>query len=172
MKHVRPLRIFVSKNSSIYALFLMVFCWTIFDSMVSYMTPLLMSNHGLSNTAIGLLIGSSSIAGAIFDFIICKLFKNTNYRRIFFTMLAVCLIYPLVLGNATSLTVFLLAMILWGLYFDLYGFGVFDYISRYTLKKEYSSNFGIIQISRSLGSIIAPLIIGFAVVGALFFEHI
>ncbi len=170
MRHVRPLRNFVLKDSSISALFLMILCWTIFDGMLQYITPLLMSEHGFSNTVIGLLIGCSSIGGAIFDLIICKLFKNTDYRRMFLAMLAMCTIYPLILGNANSIMVFLLAMILWGFYFDLYGFGVFDYISRYTDKKEHTSSFGVVQVSRSLGIIAAPIIIGFVVIGALFYR--
>jgi MFS family permease len=116
---------------------------------------------------VGLIIGSSSITGALFDFAICRIFKNTDFRRVFLTMFAICLIYPLLLWQSKTLWLFLLAMAIWGIYYDLHGFGIFDFIGRHTEKKDHSSNFGIIQIFQSLGVILAPLIVGFVIVDAI-----
>jgi len=83
-------------------------------------------------------------------------------------MLILCFTYPLVLGTANSIVVFVLAMLVWGLYYDFYGFSAFDYVSRYTKKEEHSSSFGIMQIFRSIASIIAPLLVGLILVGIIF----
>jgi len=82
-------------------------------------------------------------------------------------MFAICLIYPLLLWQSKTLWLFLLAMAIWGIYYDLHGFGIFDFIGRHTEKKDHSSNFGIIQIFQSLGVILAPLIVGFVIVDAI-----
>ncbi|MGV8168442.1 MAG: MFS transporter [Candidatus Nanoarchaeia archaeon] len=170
MKHVHPLRKMNYPMSSIYLLGIMIFFWTLFDSMITYITPLILESHGFSNTLIGLIIASSSVGGAIFDFLICKFVKNINYRRTLLALLILCFLYPVILGTANSVFVFILAMLVWGLYYDFYGFSIYDYVSRYTKKENYSSSFGIIQVFRSLGAIIAPLIVSAVLVGLFFWK--
>jgi len=158
-KDVRP-----AGRSMFYLLALMIFFWTLFDTMVTYVTPLLIEKYGFSTSAIGLIITSSSIIGALFDFLICKLFTNINFRRVFLVMFLLCSIYPLILWQANGLLLFLVAMAVWGIYYDLYGFGIFNFIGRFTAARDHSSSFGLVQIFRSLGAFIAPLIVGMLIV--------
>lgn len=158
-KNLLP-RYFSLGNRRIFILGLMVLFWGMYDDIVQYLTPILIMRQGYSITAIGLIIGSSSIAGALFDFFICRVFKNTDFRRIFLAMFAVCLIYPLILWQASGVWLWLLAMAIWGLYYDLLGFGIFDYIGRHTLAQEHSAGFGVVQIFKSVAGVIAPIIIG------------
>lgn len=137
--------------------------WAIFDSVMQYITPLLIQEQGFSNTAIGLIIGFSSVAGAAFDFFIYKIFKNTDFRRIILVMFAICFFYPLLLWQTKSVWMFLFAMAVWGIYYDLYGFGAFNFVAKYIKRKDSASSFGLIQIFKSAGNIIAPLIIGLLV---------
>ncbi len=155
---------FVGQRSTIFVFGCVVLFWTMADSVGQYIAPLLMQQHGFSNTMIGFILGSSSITGALFDFLICKIFKNTDFRRVFLVMFALCAVYPALLWSASTLPLFLLAMAVWGIYFDLYGFGTFDFIGRYSKKAEQSSAFGIAQIFRALGQLLAPLIVGFVIV--------
>ncbi len=155
------------RRPAIFVLSCMVLFWTMFDSIIQYITPLVISEHGFSTTMVGLILGSSSIAGAIFDFFVCRCFTNTNFRRIFLAMFAICFVYPLILWGSKTIGAYLFAMVLWGIYFDLYGFGVFDFVSRYTKDTEHASSFGIVQIFRALGSMLAPLIVGFVIVAGV-----
>jgi MFS family permease len=145
----------------------MIFFWTLFDAMVAYVTPLLIGKYGFSTSAIGFIIASSSITGALFDFLICKIFTNINFRRVFLFMFLLCSIYPLILWQANGLLLFLLGMAVWGIYYDLYAFGTFNFIGRFTAAQDHSTSFGLVQTFRSLGAFIAPLI-----VGLLIAEHI
>jgi len=158
-KNLLP-RYFSFGNRRIFILGLMVLFWGMYDNIVQYLTPILIMRQGYSITVIGLIIGSSSIAGALFDFFICRVFKNTDFRRIFLAMFAVCLFYPLLLWQANSIWLWLLAMAVWGLYYDLLGFGVFDYVGRHTLAEQHSSSFGVVQIFKSIAGVVAPIIIG------------
>jgi len=142
----------------------MIFFWTIFDSILSYSIPLILIEHGFSSTIMGLIIGSSSIAGAAFDFLMCRFVKNINYRRVFMAMFIVSAFYPLVLWKATIIPMYLLGMVIWGIYYDLVNFGTFDFVSRYTEKEEHSISFGIIQVFKSLAYIVAPLIASLLIV--------
>ena len=148
----------------IFAYALVIFFWTLADATGQYIAPLLMQAHGFSFTMIGFILGTSSITGAAFDFFVSLIFKNTNFRRLLMIMFALCLVYPVMLWTANSLWLFLLAMAVWGVYFDLYNISTFDFISHYTSRSRNASGFGTVQIFRSLGLIVAPLIIGFIVV--------
>jgi MFS family permease len=152
------------RGTPIFVFSLVVLFWTVFDSIMSYITPLLIEEQGFSKTMIGFIIGTSSITGAFFDFIVCKVFKNTNFRRIFLIMFAICFIYPFLLWQAKSLWFFLFVMSVWGVYFDFYGFGVFDFIGRYTKKEDHTPSFGMVQMFRALGGMIAPLVVGLVVI--------
>jgi len=152
------------KRPIIYTIALVVLFWTMFDSIMSYITPLLIQERGFSNSMIGIIIGSSSIIGALFDFLICKFLKNINFRRIFLIMFLICSLYPLLLWKSNTIGLYLFAMAVWGVYFDLYGFGIFNFVGRYTKSDDHSSSFGIVQVFRTLGGLLAPLIVGLVIV--------
>ena len=138
------LREYGNQHKIVFMFSLMVLFWTIFDDIMSYITPILIQENGFSMSMIGFIIGSSSITGALFDFLISKFFKNTNYKRMFLILFVICAVYPFLLWQAKALWFFLLVMAVWGIYFDLYGFGVFNFISRRSRKKDNSSYFGIV----------------------------
>lgn len=157
----------VNYLAPIFLFSLAVFFWTLFDSVLMYIVPLLMEERGFSMSQIGLIIGTSSMSGALFDFFICKFIKNTDFRRIFLLMFAICAFYPFLLLGANTIWIFLIAMSIWGIYFDLYGFSAFNFVGRYAKKEDHASNFGIVQIFRSLGGVIAPILAGFLVAGGI-----
>ena len=165
MKYLRMARKFAFEDGHLPLLFLLVFFWSMFDSILTYVTPLVMASHGFSNTMIGLLIGSSSVAGAIFDLCLCTFFKKSSFKRFFLLMLLFSLAYPVVLGNATEVVGFLLAMAVWAFYFDMYGFGVFNFVAQYVKKDEHSGAFGLIYSSRLLGMILSLLVAGILLTG-------
>lgn len=165
------LRLKTSGNKKfLYLLSMALFFWSVFDGTVSYVTPLKITEGGVSKTAMGLIYSSSSIAGAFFDFILSKFLKNTHYRRLFLLMFGVCAVYPLLLWAAKSVLVFVVAMCLWGLYFDLQIFGTFDFVSRRSKAEEHASSFGIIAVFKSLGYLIAPILAGMVIGEVVGFE--
>jgi MFS family permease len=121
-----------------------------------------MTEH-MSVGTMGVILGTSSIAGAVFDFLISKFFPSTNFRRVFLIMFAVALVYPLILWQATAMWMFLVAMALWGFYYDLHNFGNFDFVGRNVDPKEHSSSFGVISVFQSLGYMLAPILTGLVI---------
>lgn len=138
----------------------MLFFWAIFDGVLGYLVPLLITQAGFSDTVMGIIFGSSSVVGAVFDFILSKYLTNTHFRRIYFGLFAVCVIYPLVLWQAKGVWMFLLAMALWGIYFDLQNFGDFDFVGRKADTEVHASHFGMLISFKSVGYLLAPLIAG------------
>jgi len=168
LKHL--VRYFQENKSSqkpLYYLCIMILFWSVYDGAMSFLAPLAITAQGFSATLMGIIIGTSSIAGALFDFITCRIFKNTNYRKIFLIMFACCSVYPLILYKAHAAALFIFAMALWGVYFDLKNIGNFDYVGRYTPKEKHSASFGLVQVFLSLGYLIAPIMIGAIVAESL-----
>jgi MFS family permease len=144
----------------VYIVGLLVFFYTLFDGAVSFVVPIAVTQIGVSKSIMGIIVGSSSIFGAIFDFILSKILINTHFRRVYLLMFVFCLLCLFFLWQANTFMLFIIVMALWGFYFDLSNFGNFDFISRRTDKKDHSQGFSILWIFRSLGYTIAPLIIG------------
>lgn len=152
-----------ARPKALYILGCMLLFWALFDGIISFMTPIIITNKGISETLMGIIIGTSSITGALFDFIICRLFKDTYYKRIFLVMFVICLVYPLILYKANIFIVYILAMALWGVYYDLKNVGNFDFIGRHTPKDKHAENFGLIQVFQAIGYLVAPIFVGFII---------
>ncbi|KXK09792.1 MAG: Major Facilitator Superfamily protein [Microgenomates bacterium OLB23] len=137
--------------------------WAIFDGILAYLSPLIITEHGLTKTSMGLLIGSSSVFGALFDMAAAKMLPNTRYRRIFIVMFLLCLAYPFVLYNARVVGVYIAAMAMWGIYYDLKNFGLYNFVGTHIKAKDHVASFGIVQALQGAGYVIAPVIAGIAV---------
>lgn len=123
-----------------------------------YLAPIVITGSGISESMMGLIIGSSSIAGMLFDFFLCRAIKETHYRSMFLFMLMLAALYPLFLFGGTTLTIYLVAMAVWGFYYDFYNIGTLDFVERTSHKEEQVSNFGILRSFEGTGYLIAPFI--------------
>ena len=150
-------------HEALYFLALMILFWSVFDGMTTYITPLIMTEAGMSKTLIGIIIGSSSVFGAVFDFLMCKLFKHGHFRQIFMLMFGLCFAYIGILYLAKSVALFILAMALWGVYYDLKNFGSFDFVSRFVKAEEHTSSFGVLSVFQAVGYLLAPIMAGFLI---------
>lgn len=155
------------KHRFLYFVSFMLLFWSIFDGIISYISPLVLVDEGYSNTMMGIIIASSSVAGAVFDFLLSKFLGSAHYRRLYLILFAICFIYPLVLWQAKTIPIYLIAMAIWGLYYDILHFGNFDFVSREMEPDEHASSFGVINAFKSIGYLIAPIILGFVVTDTL-----
>jgi MFS family permease len=157
MLHVKT---YSRRHGALYLLSLVILFWAVFDGITTYITPLVLIEGGLSKTAMGLIYSSSSVFGAGFDFLMCKVFKNSYYRRFFLAMFLFSGLYLLALAAAKTFWLFLAAMVFWGIYYDLKNFGSFDFVARFTKTSEHGSSFGVITVFQAGGYLIAPLLAG------------
>lgn len=158
------------KHKHIYAAGLMLFFFAIFDGIFSYITPIYITQKGISESMMGIIIGTSSIAGLIFDLLLCRVLKDVRYRILYFLLFIVCLIYPLIIWASGTVFAFIIAMAFWGLYYDILSVANLDFVSRTSLKDEYATNFGLNRIFFDLGYLVAPLITGFLIVTIIDFK--
>ncbi len=148
------------ENHPMIMIFFMAFFWCIFDSIMGYMVPLVITADGYSESQLGMIFGFSSIAGMFFDLVLCRYLKNTNYRRMYLFMFAISALFPLLMWKSSTVFIYLLAMAIWGLYYDFFNLGNMSFISHHSEKKAFSANFGALMAFVTLGTVISPLIVG------------
>ena len=98
----------------------MIFFWSIFDGILSYILPLLISEHGFSKAQMGIVLGSSSFAGAVFDILVSKYLKTPHYRTLYASVFLLSASLLGILYFGSTLWIFFLAMALWGIYWDIF----------------------------------------------------
>ncbi len=157
------IRVYGKTHTALYSVAITFFFFRIFDGILNYAVPLLVTEQGYSKTEMGFVVGSSSLAGAIFDVLLAKIFKKTSYRKLFLFVFVAASAYIFLLFNATHLSIFILAMAMWGLYFDLMNFGTFNFIATTTKETEHTSSFGVISVFVNLGYLLAPIISGMVI---------
>jgi MFS family permease len=158
------------KNKALYAMGFLILFWTLFDGILQYVVPLIITGEGISKTMMGIIIGTSSIAGLFFDLILCKVFKKANLRRTYIVLFAICLIYPLILWKATVVWAYILAMAVWGLYYDLFNIGRYEFVGEYIKEDQHASSFGVLSVFVSLGYLLSPIFAGLLISEVLDFK--
>ena len=117
-----------SMKSRLFFAGMMVFFFVIFDGILMYLSPIIITNAGISESLMGLIVGSSSIAGMLFDFFLCRFLKATHYRRIFLFMFILAVSFPIFLFSGKTVFIYLTAMAVWGFYYDFFNIGIFRFI--------------------------------------------
>lgn len=154
VSHVQKYR---QKHILLYIFSFHTFFISVFMGIIAYMIPIIFLKHGLSQTEIGLIIGSSAVIGAVFDIVLAKVLSSTYYRHLYFALTIVCFLIVVLMWNASSLPIFLAIAAATGLFYDLFHMGTFDFVSRETLPQEHASSFGVVNVFKSLGLMFAPL---------------
>ncbi|MBI4130687.1 MFS transporter [Candidatus Roizmanbacteria bacterium] len=149
---------FGSSRQLLYTFSLLIFFWALFDGIISYVTPLLITQYGFSVRTMGFILSFSAVSGMVFDVLLARYVKRPHYRRMFLLVLLISSVYPLLLMRATTIPLLLVTMSIWGLYYDLVHFGIFDFISRVTPRTEHAQSFGVVDVFRALGYLLAPLL--------------
>jgi len=149
---------------------LMLFFWTLADAILSYSTPILITNQGISESQMGLIYGTSSIFGAFIDFVLSKNVKNASYRRFFLIVFIIYILYPIIIWQANTVLFFLLCMLIWGLYYDLVTFGIHTFVSEEIDSKQHASGHAFISVFKSLGFILGPIIASYFVAENYLFQ--
>lgn len=156
----RHLESFKSSHKPLLILAIMLVFWEFFDSIMSFIVPLKIVEDGFSKTEMGVIIASSSVIGAIFDFILSRFTKNTTFHKLYFYMFLFCISFPLLMAIGSSIFIYIAAMAAWGFYYDLLVFGNYNFVKSETGSNEHAKSFGLLDAFRAIGFIAAPVIAG------------
>jgi predicted MFS family arabinose efflux permease len=145
----------------------MVFFFVTFDGTLMFLAPIVMTKAGLSIGTVGLIIGLSSVFGLVFDLLLGRLLQKSSFRLMFFLMLIVAMTYPFFLFGASTITLYLVAMAVWGLYYNLYNMATIDFVENTNTPIQFASSFGILKVFDGMGNLVAPFIGSIMIVASL-----
>jgi predicted MFS family arabinose efflux permease len=145
-------------NKKLFLAGMMVFFFVIFDGILMYLAPIVITGAGISDSLMGLIIGSSSIAGMLFDFFLCRFLKESHYRRIFFLMFILAVAFPIFLFGGKTIAIYLAAMAVWGFYYDFFNIGTIDFVERTGQPERQVSDFGVLSFFQGSGYLLAPFL--------------
>lgn len=155
-------RLFSYKDlRSIHFVSAVVFLWGLSDAIISFALPIQLEQFVNNLTVFGLLMGVSSLAGALSDPILG--FISTRMRYLWFLMAG---LFLSAVVAATALIPFttlvaLWLMIAWGLYYEFIEIAIFAYVSRHHKSEEQSRYFGIIYLFMNMAYVFGPAIAGY-----------
>jgi cyanate permease len=130
----------------------------LFDGVLGFAVPILMTNAGISTSTLGVIFGFSSLIGAIFDYYLSSFVRSVSFRRMFLGMYIVAAIYGFILFQSSEIWLFIVAMGLWGMYFDLLNFANYDFVSRALPPERHTTGFSVIDFAKSVGYVLRPLL--------------
>lgn len=131
------------------------------DATISFWVPNQI-NTALGNAfLVGLVISFQSIVGLAADLIFPKILKNANVRRLLFLAILTSALTSLFLFSSAYkpfISIFIITMTLWGLYYELISFANYQFMGTYVPLNMRSGAWGVNDIFLNLAYFMGPLV--------------
>lgn len=137
------------------------------DSIMTYIFPVAVEEALGSNLRMGIIMGLSSVAGLICDFFLPSILRSKTWKFYFIGGVLISLLFPILtsLGYLySSFEIFVVASVIWGIYFEFLLFTMKEYIFAEEDKSNYSKDWGILYTLMQFLEIIAPIIGAFLLI--------
>lgn len=174
---------------------LMVFSMIVFfisfaDAIMSYVSPIFMEEQLGSTFMMGIIFSFSSVVGLVCDFLFPQWFKEKPHFFFLKVTILIAIAFPFTLMFVPRhILTLLVAMTIWGVYYELNNFSFFEFIHSYMHVNEHAKTWGVLGVFQSLAFVLAPLLaaqllltsydfafstvfifLGFAVFGSIIFR--
>ncbi|MFA5303698.1 MAG: MFS transporter [Candidatus Nanoarchaeia archaeon] len=155
---IKPVDAFWAKLMALsLALFFIFFA----DGLLSYWVPGFIQSSIGSAFVMGLIMAFSSFIGLLTDLLLPQMLKNINIKNLLFIIIVLTFIFALVLIFSIQnplIIIFLFAMFIWGIYFELIGFINHEFVSTSIPSDKRTGAWAIISLFSSLAYFLAPLL--------------
>lgn len=141
---------------------LMIFFLTSADATMSYMAPVIMQ-HRLGATTMGLVLSTSSAMGCLTDFTLARLFGRKRADFFIRLVLGLFWLFPAIMFCFSSIPMFVLAMVIWGVYYEAIVFSNYHAVHEFVAPSAHAWAWGVVTTIRSVGWVIGPLVAGMIV---------
>lgn len=150
------------KGTSMLALFsLPVVLILLSDNILSFIIPIEIEKAVNSNFLVGAILGFSSLVGFFSDYLFPQFFKDLSWKVQFIVAVIIALFFPIIsaLGIIySSVWLFLIVSILWGIYYELLIFSEEDFMVEEEKKHDYSKDWSILMSMNMVTNLIGPII--------------
>lgn len=152
---------FLGKPSPMLSYAAIVFFIALGDAIMSYVSPVYIEEFVHSTSAMGIVFATSSAVGFVADLVLGEWFKGKKYSFFIFWTSFLALCFPATLLLFPPIVpIFILAMAIWGIYYELILFSDYHFINSYTTRETHSQVWGLLSIIKSLGYVTGPIIAG------------
>ncbi len=131
------------------------------DTIVAYLFPIVSERLAGSNASVGILVAVSAITALILDVILPRFLAGRSWSRGFLIGIASSFLAPVLMYVGVQLESFpilVLASIAVGLYFELFIFGVGEFIAHKEKKQNFTRDWNILSAVWGIGSITGPIV--------------
>lgn len=143
--------------------FLLSFAFLVFvisfgDAIMAYYAPVFISEWVVSPLMMGLIISASSAFGLAADFLMSKSYPEKNY--LFFIKWAILggLSFPLFFLLPPRIPVMILAMAVWGIYYEFFLFGNFHAVKSLVDYRHHAFAWGTVSVFKSAAYLLGPVV--------------
>lgn len=133
------------------------------DAILSYWIPNFLQDSLGNPFLMGITMSFSSFVGFGADLIFPQLLRNYTVRRLISSAIFVSLIFIVNLAVGTSFPkplIFLIAMAIWGIYYEFVGFATQQYVADSVPSTLHSSGWAMIDIFKNMAYFFGPLLAG------------
>lgn len=137
------------------------------DAILAYFLPTYIEEIFHSGLIMGLIISTSSAFGLIADFLLPQILPHLSERkslkwaaRFQFLFIAVLIMTTFI----PSIGLFILAMAMWGIYYELLSFSTMNFVSTRVAQIAHSSAWAHIDFGKNTSYMLGPLIVGATIV--------
>ena len=133
------------------------------DAILSYWIPNFLEGVYQNSAVAGLVISFSSLVGLLADLILPQVVKRVTVRKLIIIALVIALVFTVNLYLATLwpfVFLTLLAMAIWGIYYELLGFAQHQFVADTIPLRLHSSAWGVLGVARSTAYFVGPLVGG------------
>lgn len=133
------------------------------DAILSDWIPVYMQSVLGSAFLMGMVMSFSSVVGLTADFIFPQILKGTTVRKLMFLAIFSSVVFSLVALWSTYMPfifIFLVAMTVWGFYYEFLGFASQQFVAETAGIHERSAVWGVMGAFRSLAYFLGPLLGG------------
>ncbi len=128
------------------------------DGIMSYISPIFIESKVHSTLFMGIIFSFSSVIGILCDVVFPKVFSNQPHYFFLKATLLSAIMFPLVyLLFPNHILTFLLAMSVWGIYYELNIFSSFQFVKSYVGIDEHTKTWGKIVAFQTSAYALAPI---------------
>ena len=147
--------------TKVISLSLTLFFVMLADAIISFWVPNLLQDTFKSSLMMGLVISFQSLVGFGADLIFPTLLQAASVKKFVVWGILTSILTSLVLLGSTFwpwVAIFLLAMTLWGVYYEFLGFGSQQFVADAVPLKDRAGAWGILGVFKNLAYFLGPML--------------
>ncbi len=150
---------FRKKQTSFGFFIITILLFALGDGVFSYQVPIWLESVFHDVALVGIVLSSSSLIGFLCDLTFPTLFAKRDYRFFFALTFIIALATQLIGLLSSSWLAAFSVMALWGVYYELFLFGLYHFLHSEIEPSQHASGWGITEALRSLALVTSPLLV-------------